>query len=279
MTTKTFQYILAWLFLLMAGGTAMAQNDYNPDNPPEPQALNRITVAATPVEAGYASGGGQYALGTKVTIRTSAKSSDFKFLYWMENGEVYSDKMSFTYTVESGNRTFTAVYEYSPESPAEPTLVSKRRLYLNCEPEDACSFNRTSGAKAEVGTSVNVRAYANQGFAFKGWYRGSEKLSDSNPFYYSMPDEDVTLTARYEFDPDSPGEPVGSQDDVDNSEPGDVNCDGLITIADVTALVNIILGKDNVEPYVYDHKAANVDKDDSISIADVTALVNMILGK
>ena len=60
---------------------------------------------------------------------------------------------------------------------------------------------------------------------------------------------------------------------------GDVNCDGLITIADVTALVNIILGKDSVEPYVYDHNAANVDKDDSISIADVTTLVNMILGK
>jgi len=60
---------------------------------------------------------------------------------------------------------------------------------------------------------------------------------------------------------------------------GDVNCDGLITIADVTALVNIILGKDSVEPYQYDHRAADVNKDSSITIADVTALVNIILGK
>ena len=60
---------------------------------------------------------------------------------------------------------------------------------------------------------------------------------------------------------------------------GDVNCDGLITIADVTALVNIILGKDSVEPYQYDHRAADVNKDGSITIADVTALVNIILGK
>lgn len=60
---------------------------------------------------------------------------------------------------------------------------------------------------------------------------------------------------------------------------GDVNMDGQVSIADVTALVNIILGKDNVPPYQYDHVAANVNEDDTVSIADVTALVNIILGK
>ena len=60
---------------------------------------------------------------------------------------------------------------------------------------------------------------------------------------------------------------------------GDVNRDGSITIADVTALVNIILGKDDAEPYQYDHLAADVNQDGSITIADVTALVNVILGK
>lgn len=60
---------------------------------------------------------------------------------------------------------------------------------------------------------------------------------------------------------------------------GDVNRDGFVTIADVTALVNIILGKDNTEPYLYDHDAADVNTDGSITIADVTALVNIILGK
>ncbi len=60
---------------------------------------------------------------------------------------------------------------------------------------------------------------------------------------------------------------------------GDVNRDGQITIADVTALVNIILGKDNGPTPVYDHAAADVNTDGSITIADVTALVNIILGK
>ena len=60
---------------------------------------------------------------------------------------------------------------------------------------------------------------------------------------------------------------------------GDVNRDGQIGIADVTALVNILLGKDDAVPHEYDHAAANVNNDGSTSIADVTELVNMILGK
>ena len=58
---------------------------------------------------------------------------------------------------------------------------------------------------------------------------------------------------------------------------GDVNKDEDITIADVTALVNIILGKDSTNQY--DHVAADVNTDGDITIADVTALVNIILGK
>ena len=58
---------------------------------------------------------------------------------------------------------------------------------------------------------------------------------------------------------------------------GDTNGDSSITIADVTALVNIILGKDTAG--TYNHAAADVNLDGSITIADVTALVNIILGK
>ena len=54
---------------------------------------------------------------------------------------------------------------------------------------------------------------------------------------------------------------------------GDVNGDKVVTIADVTALVNVILGKS--EP----NEACDVNGDTVISIADVTALVNIILGK
>lgn len=62
---------------------------------------------------------------------------------------------------------------------------------------------------------------------------------------------------------------------------GDVNRDGTITISDVTALVNIILGKATypADADKYDFEAADVNGDKVITIADVTALVNIILGK
>ena len=51
---------------------------------------------------------------------------------------------------------------------------------------------------------------------------------------------------------------------------GDVNCDGTVSIADVTALVNALL--DEKEDAVFD-----VNNDGSVSIADITALVNIVL--
>ena len=57
---------------------------------------------------------------------------------------------------------------------------------------------------------------------------------------------------------------------------GDVNNDGEVTIADVTALVNILLGKDASG---YDLDAADANEDGDVTIADVVALVKMILSK
>ena len=57
---------------------------------------------------------------------------------------------------------------------------------------------------------------------------------------------------------------------------GDVNGDREVTIADVTALVNILLGKDTAG---YNLKAADVNSDGGRNIADVVALVKMILTK
>ncbi|MBP5514299.1 MAG: hypothetical protein J6Y04_05955 [Bacteroidaceae bacterium] len=56
---------------------------------------------------------------------------------------------------------------------------------------------------------------------------------------------------------------------------GDINNDSQVSIADVTSLVNIILGK---QPD-YKMLVVDVNGDEGVSIADVTALVNIILGK
>lgn len=55
---------------------------------------------------------------------------------------------------------------------------------------------------------------------------------------------------------------------------GDVNMDGNVTIADVTALINYLLSSDASS---VDLEAANCNLDARVTIADVTALINYLL--
>jgi len=55
--------------------------------------------------------------------------------------------------------------------------------------------------------------------------------------------------------------------------PGDVTQDGLVDIADVNAVVNIMLGK------ATQTAAADVTGEGTVDIADVNAVINIMLGK
>ena len=56
---------------------------------------------------------------------------------------------------------------------------------------------------------------------------------------------------------------------------GDVNRDGEINVGDITALVNIIHGRDK-EEYNYDYNAADLDGNGLYNIVDITTLINII---
>ncbi|MBO4821003.1 MAG: family 43 glycosylhydrolase [Prevotella sp.] len=55
---------------------------------------------------------------------------------------------------------------------------------------------------------------------------------------------------------------------------GDVNCDGDITITDVTCLVSYLLG---TPQHIFCHRAADLDGSGQHTITDVTCLVNLVL--
>lgn len=55
------------------------------------------------------------------------------------------------------------------------------------------------------------------------------------------------------------------------NDPGDVNGDGALSIADVTALIDLLLGGEEIPA------SADVDGNGSVSISDVTALIDMLL--
>ena len=60
---------------------------------------------------------------------------------------------------------------------------------------------------------------------------------------------------------------------------GDVNRDGSITIADLTAQVNLILGNDAQDASGYDPDAADMNADGKVTTADIEPLVNLLLDK
>ena len=56
-------------------------------------------------------------------------------------------------------------------------------------------------------------------------------------------------------------------------QPGDLNGDGLLNVADVTLLINYVLGTEDV----LNDQITDLNEDGAINVADVTLLINMIL--
>ena len=144
---------------------------------------------------------------------------------------------------------------------------------------DLSSFNtsRVEVASLMFEDCTNLRTI----YVGNGW--STESINDAREMFYNCPnlvggqgttyDENHIDAAYAHLDggPDNPG--------YFSAKPafilGDVNNDTQVTIADVTALVNIILGKDTAPAT----GVADVNGDGEVTIADVTALVNIILGK
>ena len=57
------------------------------------------------------------------------------------------------------------------------------------------------------------------------------------------------------------------------SVPGDSNGDGKVDIADVNAVINMMLGKVDMVP------ACDMNGDGQVDISDVNAVINAMLGK
>ena len=69
-------------------------------------------------------------------------------------------------------------------------------------------YSSISGAGVyTVGASVTVNVYTLEGFDFIGWYEGDELKSSDTQYTFTMEARPLTLTARFNFNPDAPAEP------------------------------------------------------------------------
>ena len=200
---KRFSIVITLLLLSLVGARA----DYDPQNPPDPSATYLLTVSVSPTEAGYASGGGSYKKGQIISLNTSANDS-YVFQYWTCNGVRINDASSFSYTMPDQTVSMVAVYSYDPTIPDEPSSSQRYHLYLDTNMPGSCTFNLTSGAKQKAGEYITVSAQnISVGYKFQGWFKGDQKVSGDDEFSYKMPASDVTLIAKFVYDPDNPSAP------------------------------------------------------------------------
>ena len=153
-----------------------------------------------------------------------------------------------------------------------------------------------ANSTSELTATVNVDKASTLSFDFKAWGEGTSTIYDRCSFYinnvevfykgayqndwetYSTDLEPGTYTLKWSYTKDNSVDKPGDYFAVDNVAitsagglRGDVNGDGNVTIADVTALIDILLSGTTAPP------AADCNQDNSVSIADVTALIDYLL--
>ena len=231
--------LLLTCFLFMGGDSMKAfvapGDDFNPENPADPVAIDYcwLKVSADPEEGAYVSGSAKYRVnGGQVYISTSARNTEeytYTFLYWTLNGVKTSYNQNFYYTLTKGKCEFVAHYEkkdviFNPGNPVDPSpsIVNRKYyLYLTSNIEGACTFNMDSGSRVEENKTIRLSVnYQSALYQFDGWKLNGEIIGTGTSLCITMPSANTTIEACFSeitFDPDSPIDPNGSGQDVDNT--------------------------------------------------------------
>ena len=146
-----------------------------------------LTLEVNPTGAGTVTGAGDYEAETAVAITASANSG-FEFVNWTDaaGNEVTLTDGKFTMPAE--NVTLTANFK----EPVVPTYT----LTLEVNPAGA---GTVSGAgDYEAGTAVAITAAANADFIFMKWTDAAGNDVTLTDGKYTMPAENVTLTAQFQ---------------------------------------------------------------------------------
>ncbi len=205
----------------------IAHYRYTPTSPTEPvepvmpvkPVYSNLYLDASPASGGSfnISSGNSYEVGSSVSVQAS-NNTNFTFVNWTCNGEVVSTSKSYTYTMLANGNTLTANYRYTPASPNEPSEAPVPKVYhtlfLQCNPSAGGYFNVGSSNSYEEGSTVSLYAYNNEWYTFTNWTQDGEVISTSSSLKFTIPTNDVTLTANYiyNYNPSNPIEPAEPTD-------------------------------------------------------------------
>lgn len=129
-----------------------------------------LTVSASPVDGGNASGGGTYSPGTSVNL-SSEPNVGFRFINWVKNGIELSNQPFFSYETGTTPETIVAVFE---------------EVVFTVSVSESTGGSATGGGEYQEGDSATLSATAEDGFDFLGWYDKGVKVTEENPYTFPV---------------------------------------------------------------------------------------------
>ena len=139
----------------------------------------QVTTAADPEAGGTTVGDGTYLYGEQVTV-TATLNTGYYFCGWYEGDALVSEDMEYTFTIDA-NRNLTAQFARNPYDVVANTTVG----------------GTTVGTGTyEYGQTATVTATPSEGYAFRGWFEGLQKVSEEASYSFTVT-ADRTLTAQF----------------------------------------------------------------------------------
>ena len=219
------------LFGLLANIT-WAQNveDYNPQNPADPDVYYKLAVDASPRAGGRVEcykNNPQLTEGQYCEIYAEPRLG-YEFKQWMEGDSVISTNQYVYYQMPDHDVTLIAYFEwnpvYDPQSPPDPAAEGySHRVRLYASPSAGGDFNTSSFTLVE-GATEYIYAYPSNGYKFVAWMFEGKEISTENPLNIKMGTTDVSYVAKFVYDPESPDDPGANQF---NPETGEVVIDNF----------------------------------------------------
>ena len=173
--------------------------------------LYNITLSANPQQGGVLDGAGSYRHGASVTVGVTVNEG-YYFINWTENGAVVSSERYLSFLAMRDRNlvaNFRAAGEESPQPAAEEPVEEPKEetvlfeLNLLAEPAEGGAVTDISGEGSyEENATVPIKAVPSDGYRFLSWTdEDGTEVSGSASFDYTMPADNITLTANFETIP------------------------------------------------------------------------------